>query len=182
MRNLNFHAKATNFKEFEYSALKIVIMFNLNFTWNIYRWRNLVYIEVTYAVQNYFQCDENLMKEFYFFLSKEYELCNVEHYENWWIYPYWHPCLYSVYSKSSLMWNAFVSGFCSTSFTILCDFWLWNALKRFCGCFQKNDNEMNEVMKIIDDWWSVCWILVRIGTTIKTEFWHWHLKQKMRIY
>ena len=117
-----------------------------------------------------------------FFLSKEYELCNVEHYENWWIYPYWHPCLYSVYSKSSLMWNACVSGFCSTSFTILCDFWLWNALKRFCGCFQKNDNEMNEVMKIIDDWWSVCWILVRIGTTIKTEFWHWHLKQKMRIY
>ena len=116
------------------------------------------------------------------FLSKEYELCNVEHYENWWIYPYWHPCLYSVYSKSSLMWNACVSGFCSTSFTILCDFWLWNALKRFCGCFQKNDNEMNEVMKIIDDWWSVCWILVRIGTTIKTEFWHWHLKQKMRIY
>ena len=101
------------------------------------------------------------------FLSKEYELCNVEHYENWWITPIGIPVyivdIQRVHSCGTCIWFLH-----RTSFTILCDFWLWNALRLcFCGCFQKLIMKWI-VMKIGDWWWSVCWILrfIRIGNII----------------
>ena len=68
-----------------------------------------------------------------------------------------------------------------TSFTMLCDFWLWNALRLcFCGCFQKIDNEMNSD----ENWWLM--MICLLNTPIHPHWQHdrnnWHLKQKMRLF
>ena len=95
-------------------------------------------------------------------------------------YPYWHPCLYSRYSKSSFMWNVYLVFAPHQFYDSLWLLTLKRSKALLLWLLPKIDNEMNSD----ENWWLM--MICLLNTPIHPHWQHnwnnWHLKQKMRLF